>query len=162
MEFNLLNHKTNLWCLFLSRNYVIMVTMFFTVSVINNYALNFNIAMPLHMIFRSVSIVAYNSRPSCCIIAILHSRVCFDTLSYTLCSRCVCLTSCLVSSQGSLIANMILGIIILKKRYDSRARLDEVMSEQHRTPPVLCHFSLSFKRDEVRFFHPDSLHILNL
>ncbi|XP_064417287.1 UDP-xylose and UDP-N-acetylglucosamine transporter [Latimeria chalumnae] len=53
------------------RNYVVMVTMFFTVSVVNNYALNFNIAMPLHMIFRS----------------------------------------------GSLIANMILGIIILKKRY---------------------------------------------
>ncbi|KAJ8249902.1 hypothetical protein COCON_G00231180 [Conger conger] len=53
------------------RNYVIMVTMFFTVSVINNYALNFSISMPLHMIFRS----------------------------------------------GSLIANMVLGIIILKKRY---------------------------------------------
>ncbi|XP_077566388.1 UDP-xylose and UDP-N-acetylglucosamine transporter-like [Stigmatopora nigra] len=53
------------------KNYVIMVSMFFTVSVVNNYALNFNIAMPLHMIFRS----------------------------------------------GSLIANMILGIIILKKRY---------------------------------------------
>ncbi|XP_068170057.1 UDP-xylose and UDP-N-acetylglucosamine transporter [Antennarius striatus] len=53
------------------RNYIIMVTMFFTVSVINNYALNFNIAMPLHMIFRS----------------------------------------------GSLIANMILGIIILRKKY---------------------------------------------
>ncbi|KAJ8245320.1 hypothetical protein GJAV_G00269520 [Gymnothorax javanicus] len=53
------------------RNYVVMVTMFFTVSVINNYALNFNISMPLHMIFRS----------------------------------------------GSLIANMILGIIILNKRY---------------------------------------------
>ncbi|KAM6937095.1 UDP-xylose and UDP-N-acetylglucosamine transporter [Xenentodon cancila] len=52
-------------------NYVVMVTMFFTVSVVNNYALNFNIAMPLHMIFRS----------------------------------------------GSLIANMVLGIIILKKRY---------------------------------------------
>ncbi|XP_060052584.1 nucleotide sugar transporter SLC35B4 isoform X3 [Erinaceus europaeus] len=48
-----------------------MVTMFFTVSVVNNYALNLNIAMPLHMIFRS----------------------------------------------GSLIANMILGIVILKKRY---------------------------------------------
>ncbi|XP_037538934.1 UDP-xylose and UDP-N-acetylglucosamine transporter [Nematolebias whitei] len=54
-------------------NYVIMVTMFFTVSVINNYALNFNIAMPLHMIFRA----------------------------------------------GSLIANMVLGIIILKKRYSA-------------------------------------------
>ncbi|XP_021566703.1 UDP-xylose and UDP-N-acetylglucosamine transporter, partial [Carlito syrichta] len=53
------------------RYYAIMVTMFFTVSVVNNYALNLNIAMPLHMIFRS----------------------------------------------GSLIANMILGIIILKKRY---------------------------------------------
>ncbi|XP_004856368.1 UDP-xylose and UDP-N-acetylglucosamine transporter [Heterocephalus glaber] len=53
------------------RYYAVMVTMFFTVSVVNNYALNLNIAMPLHMIFRS----------------------------------------------GSLIANMILGIIILKKRY---------------------------------------------
>ncbi|KAM9495087.1 UDP-xylose and UDP-N-acetylglucosamine transporter [Clarias gariepinus] len=63
------------------RNYVIMVTMFFTVSVINNYALNFNIAMPLHMIFRS----------------------------------------------GSLIANMILGIIILKKRYSSSKYLSIVL-----------------------------------
>ncbi|XP_024901714.1 UDP-xylose and UDP-N-acetylglucosamine transporter isoform X1 [Pteropus alecto] len=53
------------------RYYAVMVTMFFTVSVVNNYALNLNIAMPLHMIFRS----------------------------------------------GSLIANMVLGIIILKKRY---------------------------------------------
>lgn len=38
-----------------SRYYLIMVAMFFTVSVVNNYALNLNIAMPLHMIFRSVS-----------------------------------------------------------------------------------------------------------
>lgn len=49
--------KTNLLSPFYSSNYVIMVTMFFTVSVINNYALNFNIAMPLHMIFRSVRTV---------------------------------------------------------------------------------------------------------
>ncbi|KAK1788878.1 hypothetical protein P4O66_015788 [Electrophorus voltai] len=62
-------------------NYVIMVTMFFTVSVINNFALNFNIAMPLHMIFRS----------------------------------------------GSLIANMILGIIILKKRYSVSKYLSIVL-----------------------------------
>lgn len=40
---------------FHSRYYLIMVAMFFTVSVVNNYALNLNIAMPLHMIFRSVS-----------------------------------------------------------------------------------------------------------
>lgn len=46
------------WCdavLHHCRYYAIMVTMFFTVSVMNNYALNLNIAMPLHMIFRSVS-----------------------------------------------------------------------------------------------------------
>ncbi|XP_053319127.1 UDP-xylose and UDP-N-acetylglucosamine transporter [Spea bombifrons] len=55
------------------RYYIIMVAMYFTVSVVNNYALNLNISMPLHMIFRS----------------------------------------------GSLIANMILGIIILKNRYST-------------------------------------------
>jgi solute carrier family 35 (UDP-xylose/UDP-N-acetylglucosamine transporter), member B4 len=48
--------------------------MFFLVSVINNYALNFNISMPLHMIFRS----------------------------------------------GSLIANMLLGMVLLNKRYQMR------------------------------------------
>jgi solute carrier family 35 (UDP-xylose/UDP-N-acetylglucosamine transporter), member B4 len=46
--------------------------MFFVASVANNYAFDFNIPMPLHMIFRA----------------------------------------------GSLIANMIMGILILKKRYD--------------------------------------------
>uniref|UniRef100_A0A8C6Z8B0 Solute carrier family 35 member B4 n=1 Tax=Nothoprocta perdicaria TaxID=30464 RepID=A0A8C6Z8B0_NOTPE len=40
------------------RYYLIMVAMFFTVSVVNNYALNLNIAMPLHMIFRSGSLIA--------------------------------------------------------------------------------------------------------
>ncbi|XP_078090763.1 UDP-xylose and UDP-N-acetylglucosamine transporter [Mustelus asterias] len=35
------------------RSYFIMVSMFFVVNVVNNYALNFNIPMPLHMIFRS-------------------------------------------------------------------------------------------------------------
>ncbi|XP_029471103.1 UDP-xylose and UDP-N-acetylglucosamine transporter [Rhinatrema bivittatum] len=38
--------------------YTVMVAMFFTVSVVNNYALNLNIAMPLHMIFRSGSLIA--------------------------------------------------------------------------------------------------------
>ena len=32
-----------------------LVIMYFLVSVTNNYALNFNISMPLHMIFRAVS-----------------------------------------------------------------------------------------------------------
>lgn len=63
--------KVNLPSLSLCRNYAIMVTMFFTVSVINNYALNFNISLPLHMIFRSVRAVvrllfllSRNLRPS--------------------------------------------------------------------------------------------------
>jgi len=51
--------------------YFILVVMYFAVSVVNNYALNFDIPMPLHMIFRA----------------------------------------------GSLIANMILGIVLLNKRY---------------------------------------------
>ena len=58
-----------------------MVAMFFLVSVANNYALNFNISLPLHMIFRA----------------------------------------------GSLLANMILGIIILKKRYTTMKYVSVLM-----------------------------------
>lgn len=54
------------------KDYAILVVMFFVTSVCNNYAFDFNIPMPLHMIFRA----------------------------------------------GSLIANMIMGIIILRKQYD--------------------------------------------
>lgn len=94
---------------FFPSNYVIMVTMFFTVSVINNYALNFNIAMPLHMIFRSV-------RPVVCLLFTFSFE--FSLLSPHLHpSPPPQADLCLVSLQGSLIANMILGIIILKKRY---------------------------------------------
>nr|CAD7408298.1 unnamed protein product [Timema poppensis] len=54
-----------------SRDYGILVSMFFIANLCNNYAFNFNIPMPLHMIFRA----------------------------------------------GSLIANMIMGIVILRKKY---------------------------------------------
>lgn len=54
------------------RDYVTLVVMFFVSNVCNNYAFNFHIPMPLHMIFRA----------------------------------------------GSLMANMVMGIIILKKSYD--------------------------------------------
>ncbi|KAF0291808.1 UDP-xylose and UDP-N-acetylglucosamine transporter [Amphibalanus amphitrite] len=40
------------------REYIIMVCLFFGSSVLNNYALNFGIPMPLHMIFKSGSLVA--------------------------------------------------------------------------------------------------------
>ncbi|XP_065081929.1 UDP-xylose and UDP-N-acetylglucosamine transporter [Ochlerotatus camptorhynchus] len=53
------------------KDYLILVAMFFVTSVCNNYAFDFNIPMPLHMIFRA----------------------------------------------GSLIANMIMGIVILRKQY---------------------------------------------
>lgn len=54
------------------REYVLLVVMFFVSNVCNNYAFNFHIPMPLHMIFRS----------------------------------------------GSLMANMVMGIVILKRSYD--------------------------------------------
>ncbi|GAB1861199.1 UDP-xylose and UDP-N-acetylglucosamine transporter-like [Camponotus japonicus] len=53
------------------KDYFILVIMFFVANVCNNYAFDFNIPMPLHMIFRA----------------------------------------------GSLIANMIMGIVILKRKY---------------------------------------------
>lgn len=84
-----------------------MVTMFFTVSVINNYALNFNIAMPLHMIFRSVRIDAFH--PRCQMFLIITDLRGWPAF--------------LCSLQGSLIANMILGIIILKKRYPASSNM---------------------------------------
>ncbi|GFG40716.1 hypothetical protein Cfor_03400 [Coptotermes formosanus] len=55
----------------IKEDYAILVAMFFCANVCNNYAFNFNIPMPLHMIFRA----------------------------------------------GSLIANMVMGILILKKKY---------------------------------------------
>jgi solute carrier family 35 (UDP-xylose/UDP-N-acetylglucosamine transporter), member B4 len=54
------------------KDYVTLVTVFFITNICNNYAFNFNIPMPLHMIFRS----------------------------------------------GSLMANMVMGIVILRKSYD--------------------------------------------
>lgn len=40
------------------KNYILMVTMFFVVQVINNMAFNFNIPMTLHIIFRAGSLIA--------------------------------------------------------------------------------------------------------
>lgn len=40
------------------RTYVILVTMFFITSVLNNWAFSFNIPVPLHMIFRAGSLIA--------------------------------------------------------------------------------------------------------
>lgn len=39
------------------KDYLLLVIMFFVTSVANNYAFDFNIPMPLHMIFRAVSFI---------------------------------------------------------------------------------------------------------
>jgi len=62
-------------------SWITLVIMFFLVSVSNNYALNFNIPMPLHMIFRA----------------------------------------------GSLIANMMMGIVMLGKRYTTTKYVSVLM-----------------------------------
>ena len=62
-------------------SWIILVIMYFLVSVSNNYALNFNIPMPLHMIFRA----------------------------------------------GSLMANMMMGIVLLGKRYSLTKYLSVLM-----------------------------------
>ncbi|EFA78126.1 palmitoyl-protein thioesterase 1 [Heterostelium album PN500] len=40
------------------RTYALMVSIFFIVSILNNWALSFNIALPFHMIFRSSSLLS--------------------------------------------------------------------------------------------------------
>ncbi|XP_054751867.2 UDP-xylose and UDP-N-acetylglucosamine transporter-like [Lytechinus pictus] len=52
------------------KNYFIMVAFFFSTSVVNNYALNFKISVPLHTIFRSGSLIANMALG----IIILHKR----------------------------------------------------------------------------------------
>lgn len=42
------------------RGYMILVAMFFITNVLNNYAFDLNIAMPLHMIFRAVCLYLKN------------------------------------------------------------------------------------------------------
>ena len=73
-----------------------MVVLFFLVSVLNNYALNFNIPLPLHMVFRSVRA--------------LH------LFSYIFCLLIHSIIYCFFFIKGSLIANMILGVIYLGKK----------------------------------------------
>ena len=70
-----------------------MVVLFFSVSVLNNYALNFNIPLPLHMIFRSVRALHVISMSLS-----IHSLFFFFFI------------------KGSLITNMVLGIIYLKNK----------------------------------------------
>lgn len=104
---NLLFYLPYLFIFF--RTYMVLVVMFFVANVFNNYAFDFNIPMPLHMIFRAVCWITI-SMP----ILSLFSFVC---------AHCILIND-FNSLQGSLIANMIMGIILLKKSY----RLDKYIS----------------------------------
>ena len=63
------------------RSWLVLVVMYFLVSVTNNYALSYNIPMPLHMVFRA----------------------------------------------GSLMANMVMGMVLLGKRYKTVKYVSVIM-----------------------------------
>lgn len=71
------------------QDYLKLNLFFFTTSVVNNWAFAFNIPVPLHMIFRAVSMKIF----------LFGNK--FKSYIF----------------QGSLIANMILGIVIVKRKY---------------------------------------------
>lgn len=79
------------------KDYLLLVIMFFVASVANNYAFDFNIPMPLHMIFRAVSFILL--------------------ISIIMTGRYLLMPLCPTLIQGSLIANMVMGIVILRRRY---------------------------------------------
>jgi len=81
-------------------SWVTLVAMYFVVSVSNNYALNFHIPMPLHMIFRA----------------------------------------------GSLMANMLMGILLLQKRYSLSKCLSVIMIT---LGIVLCTYMSAVAKEEV-------------
>ncbi len=67
-------HNYNLCLFYYFSTYLVMVSIFFVVQVVNNYALNFNISMPLHMIFRAVSILLSVYLSEACVCAMC--RIC--------------------------------------------------------------------------------------
>ena len=54
--------------------WLVLVVMYFLVSVTNNYALSFNIPMPLHMVFRAGSLIV-NMVMGICILGKKYDRV---------------------------------------------------------------------------------------
>uniref|UniRef100_A0A1I7XC07 Magnesium transporter n=1 Tax=Heterorhabditis bacteriophora TaxID=37862 RepID=A0A1I7XC07_HETBA len=90
------------------KGYIPTVVTFFVVNVINNQALNFHVPVPLHIIFRSVSnLKSYNY---------IVSRKKFEVFHEFKNSTNKIL-------QGSLLANMVLSVILLRKSYSLRKYL---------------------------------------
>lgn len=112
------------------QNYIVLVTFFFITSVFNNWAFSFNIPVPLHMIFRAVRNV----------IVIVYKNVMHLVL------------------QGSLIANMIMGIIIMKKMYTSSKFLAVAMIT---LGIILCTYISSIKVIAMYFLSDDMYFIIS-
>ena len=111
------------------RSYITLVGLYFTVSVVNNFAFNFDIPLPLHMIFRAVGMFDFpisNNSPLLevyilvlCYLASIHVHVHIQSYIHVCdVSVDVYAFTCIhpTHTQGSLIANMALGIIILKRQ----------------------------------------------
>lgn len=79
------------------RAYFKIVLIFFVVSVVNNQALNFHVPVPLHIIFRSVNILFT-------VLVFVNKRP-------------------KMTFKGSLLASMMMGIIVLNRRYTMKKYL---------------------------------------
>ncbi|XP_039257774.2 nucleotide sugar transporter SLC35B4-like isoform X1 [Styela clava] len=99
------------------KNYVVMVLLFFTASATNNMALGFNIPMPLHMIFKSGSLVAnmflgafllkrsYSSQK--------YLSVAFVSLGILICTYVTSVSKATTMSSHSTDASTLIGVIFL-------------------------------------------------
>ena len=94
-------------------SYLVLVAMFFIANVCNNLAFDFNIPMPLHMIIRAVS----------CNFGKNDLVDFFRNIQH----RDYYMISVHDSYKGSLVTNMLMGIIILRRHYDSSKYLSVLM-----------------------------------
>ncbi|KAJ3274982.1 golgi uridine diphosphate-N- acetylglucosamine transporter [Terramyces sp. JEL0728] len=89
-------------------NWLVIVILFWSVSVMNNYALGFNISVPLHIIFRSASLIVSMavgflfSLPQICGVVIVSIGVVLSTIS----------SSTTKKQEGSM-SDFIFGIALL-------------------------------------------------
>lgn len=128
-----------------------LVVMYFLVSVVNNYALNFHIPMPLHMIFRAGSLLA-NMIMGVVLLGkeyttAKYSSVMMITLGILTCTIMSAQTNQIKSSEGAEMDNfwLTIGILLLTFALFMSARMgiyQEVIYKQHGKHPKEAMFFL--------------------
>jgi len=128
-----------------------LVVMYFLVSVVNNYALNFHIPMPLHMIFRAGSLLA-NMIMGVVLLGkeytmSKYSSVIMITLGIVTCTIMSAQTNQIKSSEGADTDNfwLTIGILLLTFALFMSARMgiyQEVIYKQHGKHPKEAMFFL--------------------